>query len=135
MSKVERYFVVYYSPGSFFNETNEREIDEWDIEEAENMAKTIKQRYNATPFGFRFVTNRFNEETFAKEKVKESAMYFLGGEIKTLKEVKREMPDKKILISNMESNHINKVIVNDNSWRVILPFDEDDILLKGTIND
>ena len=45
MSKVEKHFVTYYSPGTFVAETTEEPIDSWDVEVAKKRAKNIKERY------------------------------------------------------------------------------------------
>lgn len=49
---MKKHFVIFYSPGTFFNEESTLPIDSWDIDKAIEMSKSIKERYNATPFGF-----------------------------------------------------------------------------------
>lgn len=39
-------------------------------------------------------------------------MYYLGGDVLTLEDVKVKMPDEKILISNMENNGHDRIIIN-----------------------
>lgn len=46
--------VTFYSPGTFVSETSDVPIDSWDIEKAKELARGIKERHNATPYGFRF---------------------------------------------------------------------------------
>ena len=57
-------------------------------------------------------------------------MYFLGGKILTLQDViDRNDPEDRILISNMRGNKWDRVIVNDNSWRITQPLEEGDVVL------
>ena len=57
-------------------------------------------------------------------------MYHLGGKLESLDEiVQRNDPKDKILISNMRINGWDFVLVNDNSYRITLPFDDRDHLL------
>ena len=57
-------------------------------------------------------------------------MYYLGGRVLTLDEVKAEMSDERILIQNMESNDWGRIVVNTNSWKIMLPIDDDDVVLE-----
>jgi len=61
--------------------------------------------------------------------VKTSGTYFLGGRVLTLNEVKKEMPGEEILISNMECNGYDRIIINTNSWKSCHPFGKNDFLL------
>jgi hypothetical protein len=57
-------------------------------------------------------------------------MYYLGGKVKTLKQVKdRATEDDRILISNMECNGYKRIITNTNSWKWIAPLEDNDIVL------
>jgi hypothetical protein len=54
---------------------------------------------------------RTEEELDAKE-TKRSGMYFLGGKVETLEEVKaRATKDDRILVINMEGNGWKKIII------------------------
>mgnify|MGYP000844985273 CR=1 FL=1 len=123
-------YVVFLSPGTFVAEKTTLEVKSWNIEEAKEKAKTIKERYNATPYGFYFI-NKKQDKPFGKIKViKQSNMYYLGGIIKTLEEIKKENnPKNNILISNMENNKFDRIIINNNSWEWTQPFNEGDIVL------
>lgn len=132
---MEKHFVVFYSPGTFFNETSTKEISSWDVEKAKEMALDISERYGATPYAFSFETvTRTGEGWEMKETVKESkGRYFLGGKIETLAEVEaRNDPKEKILLSNMKCNGWDKIITNTNSWKITQPFTKDDTLLEFT---
>jgi hypothetical protein len=93
------------------------------------MSKYITERYDAKPFAFVFTTRERGEKDLDSKEVKRSGHYYLGGRVMTLEDVKREMPDEKILIRNMECNGFAKVVVNDNSWRSIQPLRDGDVVL------
>ncbi len=93
-----QHFVTFYSPGTFVHETSTEPISSWDVEAVKEMARSVKERYGATPFGFR-VKARATEAD-------------------------------RILVSNMESNQIERVVTNDNSWRIALPLKPDDVILQ-----
>jgi len=40
-------------------------------------------------------------------------------------------PNDRILISNMEINGYEKIIVNNNSWKFTAPLNKDDIVLRS----
>lgn len=127
---MKKHFVIFESPGTFFHEQTERPIESWDVAAALKMADDVSERYGATPFAFHFITRERGNDDLDSRKTKESGRYFLGGRVMDLEQVKKEMPDAKILISNMEANSIGCVIVNNNSWKVTQPFTEKDALLE-----
>ncbi len=58
-------------------------------------------------------------------------MYFLGGKVETLAEVKARATDAdRILVSNMEINGYDQIITNDNSWRWTQPLGKTDVVLQ-----
>lgn len=123
-------FVVFCSPGTFFDETSEYPIEDWDIKEAIKISKKVTERYNAKPYGFYFITKSRNNDDLDSHVSNKSNMYYLGGKIETLSEVKaRATKNDKILIDNMICNHWDKIITNTNSWKITKPFLEGDILL------
>ncbi|MFZ2950934.1 MAG: hypothetical protein WA003_15780 [Desulfuromonadaceae bacterium] len=127
---MEKHFVVFSSPGSFMAEQTQKEIAAWDIETAKKMARGIKERHGALPYGFQFVTRERGEEDFDSKETKRSHMYYLGGRIWTLGELKaRNDPKDSILISNMECNHWPRVIENNNSWKWTQPLQDLDVVL------
>ena len=129
MNSMKKHFVVYLSPGTLVSESSEREIDSWDVDKALTMVREIKERHSATPYGFYFITRSRGPEDLDSKITESSHMYFLGGRVMTLEDVKIEMPKEKILIHNMENNGYHKIIVNDNSWRITLPLNEEDVIL------
>jgi hypothetical protein len=127
---MEKHFVTFYSPGTFVHETNTKEIDSWDVDQAIGMAKHIVQRYNARPFGFRFSTRGRGPEDLDSSETESSGMYYLGGKIETIEEIEaRNDPSEEILRDNMRGNGWNRVLVNTNSWRWTRPLYDDDIVL------
>lgn len=130
MPTMKKHFVTFQSPGTLFPETNELEIDSWDVEKAKEMARTISQRHGARPFGFRFHTLTRKDNEFEPKKTKSSCFYWLGGRVETLKEIEvRNDPKEQILISNMRGNGWDRVIVNDNSYRFTSHLDDGDVIL------
>lgn len=129
---MEKHFVTFYSPGTFVAEDTSKPIDSWDPDVAKGMAKDITERYHATPYGFRFTTRRRKDDELDSCVVATSPMYYLGGVIETVEQVKaRADGDRdRILISNMECNDWERVITNSNSWKWVQPLMDDDVVLE-----
>lgn len=128
---MKKHFVTFFSPGTFIAETSSREVESWDVKAATDLARTIKERYGATPYGFQFTTRERGADDFNSRETERSPMYYLGGTILTLQDVKdRNDPKDSILISNMEYNGWERIIQNDNSWRSVQPLHEGDEILE-----
>lgn len=127
---MEKHFVTFYSPGTFFHEETTKPIASWNVATAKKMARKIVERYNAKPFGFRFCTRTRGEQDLDSKVAKESPMYYLGGQVETLEQVKARATKKdSILVSNMEGNQWDRVITNANSYKVTQPLMADDVVL------
>lgn len=127
---MEKNFVIFYCPGTFVAETVHREIDTWDVPTAVGMSKDVVARYNATPYGFCFVTHSRKDGDMVSSEVDRSPMYYLGGEVETLAELKeKNRPEDAILISNMEINEKHRVIVNKNSYEWTSFLGDNDVVL------
>jgi hypothetical protein len=127
---MEAHFVTFFSPGTFVPETSDKPIASWDVAEAVRMARGITERYNATPYGFRFTTRTRGPKDLDSRQTAQSRMYYLGGKVETLAEVKaRATKEDRILVSNMECNRIARVITNTNSWRFTGEFKDEDVVL------
>ena len=127
---MQKHFVEFYSPGTFVSEVTEKSIDSWDVDKAVRMAKKIKERYNATPYGFRFTTRTRSEKDLDSHQSAQSNLYYLGGRVETREEVEaRNDPKEKTLRANMRINEIKKIIINDNSWRFTGVLKDTDIIL------
>ncbi len=130
---MKKHFVTFYSPGSFVSEFTEKEIDSWDVEKAKEMARSIKERHGATPYGFRFSTRERRDYELDGKTVAYSGMYFLGGRIRHLDFIILEnKPDEQILISNMKINGWDRVVENTNSYMITQPLEKDDVVLDWT---
>jgi hypothetical protein len=124
----QKHYVTFYSPGSFVSETTKKEIDVWSVDLAIRMAKEIKERYNATPYGFSFQTSE--SDGWSPKTIKESGMYFLGGKLLTIDDIPNT-PENGILRDNMRYNNWDQIIENTNTWKIRLPFHKD----KDTVLD
>ena len=127
---MKQHFVTFYSPGTFLAEDTTKPIISWDVDVAVKMARKITERYNATPYGFCFATRTRTAKDLDSKETARSGMYFLGGTVRTLAEVKAANdPDEKILLRNMEGNHYERVITNCNSWKWTQPLKKGDVVL------
>jgi hypothetical protein len=128
---MEKHFVTFCSPGTFVSETSEAPIDSWDIPTALTLARGIKERHGATPYGFFFKTRSRREDELDSKVTATSNMYYLGGKVETLEEVEaRNLPDEKILLWNMKNNGIKKIITNTNSWKFTAALQDNDVVLQ-----
>lgn len=126
-----KHYAVFCSPGSFTSEVSEHEISRWDIHEAIEISKTIKERYNSKPYGFYFVTKGRGPLELNSKIQETSKMYYLGGTVETYEEVcARNDPKEEILRSNMKWNNFDKIIVNTNSYKFTAPLREGDTVLN-----
>jgi len=123
-------FVIFFSPGTFCSEQTSMSINSYNVDKAVEMSRGIIERYNAKPYGFRFVTRERKDDELDSRETHRSGMYYLGGKIETLAEVEaRNDPKEEILLSNMKCNGYDRIIVTNNSWRWTQPFREEDTLL------
>lgn len=126
-----QHFVTFLSPGTFVAEGTTKPIKSWDVETAKQMARTITERHNAVPYGFRFSTRERGEHDLDSKVVKTSGVYYLGGTVETLAQVKaRATETDRILVSNMECNRYDKIITNTNSWKWTQPLEDNDVVLE-----
>ena len=127
---MKQHFVTFYSPGTFFAEQTTKPIDSWDVDKAIEISKSIIERHSALPYGFCFTTRERKDDELDSKETERSHMYYLGGEILTIEQVKeRNDPDDKILISNMECNGYDRIVVNTNSWKWTQPLNKNDVVL------
>ena len=103
MAKTTTY-VEFFFPGVMFDESSVKEVTNRDT-------KGVNVPNGA--FGFRFFDVKTTEEDGVKmesDRLNESPMYYYGGRVMTLADVRREMPDSHTLISNMRGNGYKRVI-------------------------
>ena len=128
---MKKHYVTFLSPGTLVFEETTKPISEWDVEQAKKMAHGIVERYNAVPFGFRFITRERKDDEMDSKTVDQSGVYYLGGVIRTGLEVLAGTdPDEKILRSNVECNDMERIITNTNSYKSVHEFKEGDVLLS-----
>lgn len=126
---MQKHFAHFLSPGTFCSEATKIQVPMWAVDWAKNLAAGIRERHNAKPYGFYFTTEEQFGDWTVKE-IKRSGMYYLGGTILTLAQVKaRNDPKDETLIWNMEHNDYKRVIVNTNSWKITLPFRDEDCII------
>ena len=127
---MKKHFVLFFSPGTFVAEQTEMKIDSWDTDAAVEMARGIKERHGATPYGFRFITRERGPKDLDSRIAQRSGMYYLGGDVLTLEDLeKRNNPQDKILIENMRCNGWARVIENRNSWKWTATLEDEDVVL------
>ena len=128
---MKKHFVTFLSPGTLFSETTTKPIASWSVEKAKAMVGGITERHGATPYGFMFTTRERGPKDLDSKVVKASGVYYLGGKVETLAQVKRRATSAdKILISNMECNKIAKVITNTNSWKFTAELRKGDVVVE-----
>jgi hypothetical protein len=128
-----QHFVTFFSPGTFVAETTMKPIASWDVDAAVAMAREITERYNATPYAFRFTTRGRDDSELDSKQIAASNLYYLGGQVFTRAEIEaRNDPKEATLRANMRINDIERVIINDNSWRFTGPLNADDVILDFT---
>lgn len=147
---MRKHYVTFLSPGTFFMEQSTRPLTDWNMVEAVTLAATITERHNAKPYGFYFTTQLTGEPVpdgeggqleVQEKEIARSGTYYLGGELLTVDQIAARVAsgaiDLRILLSNMEANDWPVVIENRNSWRVTLPFTQEDVLVDilGNILD
>jgi hypothetical protein len=128
---LKQHYVIFHSPGTFVAEQTSKPVEAWDPAVAVDMAREIKERYGATPYGFCFVTRGREDNELDSREIARSNFYYLGGRVETLEEIKRRAdPKESVLLTNMECNGYDRVIVNENSWRWTQPLQESDVILE-----
>lgn len=109
MEKHKQTYAEFYYPGVIVSETNIEPIKNRNVE---------RLQVPEGAYGFIFfdiisidIKDEFSKKLKLKSKrLNISPFHYYGGTIYTLKEVKKNFPNEKILISNMEVNHYKKVI-------------------------
>lgn len=129
---MEQHFVTFLSPGTFVAEETTELIGSWDVDAARERAGHIKERYGATPYGFRFTTRARGDNDLDSKVVATSCMYYLGGKVETLEEIEaRADPKESILRSNMRCNNWPRVWTSTSGWRWTQALKDDDVVLTA----
>lgn len=127
-----KHFVTFFSPGTLVAETTELEIEDWYQGVAMEMAHDVVERHGATPYAFQFSTRERSDDELDSKVTRKSGLYFLGGKIQSLEQVKADPDSTPTLISNMESNGYRRVVTNTNSYKWTQPLGDDDVVLDWT---
>ena len=128
---VKKHFVTFYSAGTFMAETTTKEIEEWDVNIALYMAKSIKERYGATPYGFKFITKAREDDELDSKQVDSSGMYYITGKKLTLDELIAEHnSSNRILIDNMKCNGWNSIVRITEPYAWTQPLYDEDVVLE-----
>jgi hypothetical protein len=131
---MQRHFVTFRSPGTFFHEQSTKPIDSWNPDKAVEMARDIVERYNSRPFGFFFTTRTRGDNDLDSKESARSGFYYFNGTIRTFEQVMADnLPDEDILRSNMRSNGFKRIITTNTPWRSTNVVDDDDVVLNVTI--
>lgn len=144
MTTKKKNFVEFLSPGTLFTETTTKPIESWDPVLAAKMAKKIKERHGARPYGFRFeeriVADPIDDGeggllSVEQKTTRTSGTYFLTGKVETYDDVvRRADPRERILRSNMRCNDYALVVSNTNSYLSTHPFDKEDFVVDADGN-
>ena len=121
-----KHYVEFTMLGGFFYEYSTESIDHRD-------SSKVKVPKNA--FAFRFFDREeveSNGEILKGDRKNYSSLYYVGGEIMTLAQVKKQLPQEEILINNMEINNWDKVIKH--RFGGFQPFEKDNVLLPETLD-
>jgi hypothetical protein len=141
MAKHTRHYVDFRSPGSFVAEESSRPIERLDTRAAVQMAKSVKERYGATPYAFRFRTMleadpvTIDGEVFevVPKQAARSGEHFIGADVVSYDQV----PDTErnnILRGNMRCNGYPFVAQRPGGgWTQ--PFDADAVCVHAESGD
>jgi hypothetical protein len=136
MSKtvLQKHYVEFISPGTFFPETTLKEVDSWDVKKAEKMARKINERYNSKPYGFRFVTRGRGEKDLDSKVIKTSPTYYIDAiEISAAEILAGTRKDETILRDNVRINDIKRLVTNgpnSKTYKFFLPLQDGDVVLS-----
>lgn len=91
-----RTFVCLETPGVFFSEESIREVESRDISDLEISPNVFRFYF------FDIIETTVEGVTLKSEKINISPDYYPNARVMTVEEVKQEVPNNEILLSNME---------------------------------
>lgn len=123
------------------HDASAKPIYSWDPKVAAKMARSIVERYGATPYGFRFETRIVADPIpdgqggtlhVESKVVATSGMFYLDGTVETFDEIEsRADPREEILRSNMRINGWPLVCKITRSYRTTRTFEEADVVVSN----
>lgn len=127
---MKKHYVTFLSPGTFVAEQSTKEIDSWDVEQAQKMADGIEERHGAVPYGFYFTTRERGPDDFEPNRTAKSPMHYINCKVETISEIEaRNDPKEFYLRSNMLSNGWEKIVVTKKGRRWTQPLEDGDVVL------
>lgn len=137
----KKWKVVFYSPGTFFDETQEEFIDPPAIAEAVRKAKKITERHGAKPYAFSFklmlvadpIPDGFGGTMNVEPKmIEQGGLHFIDGKLLTIDQIlaRRDTKDA-TMISNMTGNNYPIVCETRNSYKHVGVFGESDFVVSS----
>ena len=117
--KAKELYVEFQSPGSLVSEIDSKKVKSKDLKAVITIAKSIKQRGGASPYGFLFRDGNGRQKGF---------FYYITGTLLRYEEVPI-INENSILRSNMFCNEWPIVIENRNSYRITRPFEKTDAIV------
>lgn len=128
MPMFRKHFVMFYSPGTFFAETTQFEIDSWDVDTALELYKSVPN--GLKPYAFRFITRERADDELDSHISDSSNTYFINGKLLTIDDVKELDGDHDILIENMNNNGYEYVVQLGDKYKFYQPFKAGDTLVE-----
>jgi hypothetical protein len=105
MSNITKHFVQFFHVHLGMADSYELPIDTWHVETACDMARNLVRDGTLRPFGFRFITRERGPNDLDSKVAGKSQMYYLGGTVRTLKDVERDnRPDEAVMRDNIRTN-------------------------------
>jgi hypothetical protein len=112
------HFVTFLSPGTMVAEQSTKPVESWDVDAAVKMARGVKERHGAVPYGFYFTTRERDDNDLDSREPRAATSTGSGGRSRRWPRLRPATdPKESILRSNMRINGWDRVVVNDNSWR------------------
>lgn len=127
MNYVRKTYIEFLYPGAFFTESSTQEVKTRDV----SRAKMPKNAYGFKFFDILSMAAKVDgkQVQLTSERINVSPMHYYGGKVYTVAELKREFPNKHVLIGNIEGNGYKKAILcRTGNWQV---FDKTDVLIKA----
>lgn len=129
---VQKHYVEFCSPGTFFSEISRREIDAWDTGKAIEMMSDIKERYGGRPFGFRFLTHGRGADDLNSREIARGHFYYVNCDILTAEEILAGTdPDYATMRTNIEFNGVKRVARTRTGWLGHYPMDDEDEVIEA----